>query len=148
MQVNFSYSEAGENKQALVKLVACDKQYLLSIIESKEAASADCVQRNFITEIEKRRKKKSKNERGTLPFYIETSVYLSSLSLPKFTRFNIPPILREPSKDDYRSESDGERSKEKRRRKGTKGPASRADHGDDEDDDDDNFDEFLEGLFP
>ncbi|KAL6129763.1 hypothetical protein ACLB2K_073112 [Fragaria x ananassa] len=122
--VNFSYYEAGENKQALVKLVNCER----------------CSEKlHYKRRKEKERMDKEKNEVNRRK------------SKANHQTKNKPNKRRKPNQSlcrDWSGDGDGtddEGSKE--RRKGKKASLSTSDNRVN-DEDDDNFDKYLEGMFP
>ncbi|CDP07785.1 unnamed protein product [Coffea canephora] len=61
MQVNFSYFEAGENKQALVKLVTCEK-CAEKLLYKNQKEKKQSVQREYVEHSRKRERSESDDD--------------------------------------------------------------------------------------
>ncbi|GJN25717.1 hypothetical protein PR202_gb13581 [Eleusine coracana subsp. coracana] len=125
-EVNFSYVEAGEQKQALVKLVAC-KSLLFSLIVVHYERCAEKLAYKRQKEKEKEEKEREKEHAA------EKEIELKGSTKRK----------REHEESDTSEDEDESTEKNSRKRKDGKGTSSRNLSNNDE-----GFEEFLEGMFP
>uniref|UniRef100_A0A7C8ZNR7 Protein FRA10AC1 n=2 Tax=Opuntia streptacantha TaxID=393608 RepID=A0A7C8ZNR7_OPUST len=141
-EVNFSYFEAGENKQALIKLVACgrcaEKLHYRRHRQKKQLESTENAEH-------KRKREVSRGSYETDDEYKNTNYDKRHKSeIAERGEKGHSKMRRERSVGNETSDEVLERSKERKRQE-KRGSTSRADN---EDEADENFDEYLEGMFP
>ncbi|AEE83542.1 folate-sensitive fragile site protein [Arabidopsis thaliana] len=131
-EVNFSYHEAGEDKQALVKLVACERcAEKLYYKKRKEGERSESKEKKK----QKRKRSKSHSEDDTDEEEKRKEGERSESNEKKKQKRN-----RSQSHSEYDTD-------EEDRRKG-KTRKSKLESADREGKDDENFDEYMEGMFP
>ncbi|KAI3835645.1 hypothetical protein MKX03_015248 [Papaver bracteatum] len=134
-EVNFSYVEAGENKQALVKLVACERCAEKLVYRKRK-------EKKLLEQIKSRKKKRRPSESGsdTDDEHENTKHHKDKGQLGEESH----------RKKRGRSESDSETDDEYDRShsKSRKGKKSTTSTADEKVDDQENFNEYLEGMFP
>ncbi|CAO2817398.1 unnamed protein product [Amaranthus hypochondriacus] len=134
-EVNFSYFEAGENKQALVKLVVCERcAEKLHYKRNRERKLMESQQRE---DSKKNRKTQSDEELDDEDIRIARSRTKSEHGNEETSKRR---RKRSSDGDTTDEEADGSRGGKK---KGKRALAVGGDH-----DDNETFDEFLEGMFP
>ncbi|XP_031273800.1 protein FRA10AC1 isoform X2 [Pistacia vera] len=162
-EVNFSYVEAGESKQALVKLVICERcaeklhykrRKEKELLERREKEDyrrkrdlsrsdhdtdeeSECKERRIISEMREKEEHKRKREQSRSDDSDEESKRGKGLGRREKEDYK---RNRDSSSRDRDSNEVHEGSKKK-----GKGKKASSNHNVD---DDDNFDEFLEGMFP
>ncbi|KAJ4711622.1 protein FRA10AC1 [Melia azedarach] len=166
-EVNFSYVEAGENKQALVKLVTCER--CAEKLHYKRRKEREQLERREKEEC-KRKRDRSRSDHDTDEEYgerRERRKSSESREKKEHKRKTAQSWSDEDAEEKYErkglarrekvelernreeADSDGDPDKvygsSKDRRKGRTASSSA---GKDNFDNDDNFDEFLEGMFP
>ncbi|XP_010695220.2 uncharacterized protein LOC104907891 [Beta vulgaris subsp. vulgaris] len=160
-EVNFSYFEAGESKQALVKLVVCERcaeklhyrrnrereqlesQQREDHKRNRNAAKSDEVVDDEDNIIDKRAKSKYLREAPKSDEEVDEEDNLIDKRKTKLEhRDKGSSKRRRRHNSGDTTDNEIERSKEGKE-KGKKASASGADQAEDE-----NFDEFLEGMFP
>uniref|UniRef100_A0A3Q7G8L7 Protein FRA10AC1 n=1 Tax=Solanum lycopersicum TaxID=4081 RepID=A0A3Q7G8L7_SOLLC len=137
-EVNFSYVEAEENKQALVKLVACERcaeKLLYKKRKEKDQSREDLKDKH------RRRRGRSASDDEHKDDYYERRRRGRSVSDDENKDDNYKRRKRERSVSDDDTKGDNYKRR-KGRSRGSKAPTS-SDNQDNE-----NMDEYLEGMFP
>ncbi|KAI3984377.1 hypothetical protein MKX01_011331 [Papaver californicum] len=134
-EVNFSYVEAGENKQALVKLVACERCAEKLVYRKRK-------EKELLEKSKSYKKKRRSSESGTDDEHKNTKHHKDKGQLEMGEESHRKKRGRSESDNETDDEYDGSHRKS---RKGKKSSTSTADEKVDEQE---NFNEYLEGMFP
>lgn len=148
-EVNFSYLEAGENKQALVKLVACERcAEKLHYRRNRQKEQLESKEKDE----HKRKREVCRGNYETDDEYKNTNYDLRHKSeIAERGEKEHSKMRRGRSVDNHTIDKELDRSKERKRQgkkdvfPGRRGSSSMADN---EHEDAENFDEYLEGMFP